>query len=197
MVQAKAWGHSCPFLFLTSTLSDSPKALPLEQIQNLTTSCHSLVPSRETFLDDMTASILTSLQPVETQQADSGPHSQSTPRAPVSHRPAQSTPYYCAALISSSLPFACCTPTSQSCWPTLTDSTGGWTSAPAEFCLPVNSSQRPSQHPSAFPFYDRCFLAHTATWHAELVTWCAPCPSRNVSFTAAGTYQCSSLLPCP
>lgn len=60
VARGKAGGRSFPSLSLTPTLPDSPKALSLEQIQNLTTSYHNLVPitfvsnldSRETFLAD-------------------------------------------------------------------------------------------------------------------------------------------------
>lgn len=127
------------------------------------------------------------------------PHSQS-PRAPTSHRPTQSTPYYCSHLLFS--PLCLLRPnlvlpahpnTAQEATPQLL-----WSSASLITPQggPPNTPARLSSLPSALPLHHRFFLEHPATRHTEFVSRGASCPSWNVRVTTAGTYQCSSSLPC-
>lgn len=122
-----------------------PYELSLEQMQNLTPSCHSLVPisfisdldSRETSLADLAASVQASLQPTGTtmnrvklsHRAATCSRSQSTPGAPISHRPV--VVYTLLALSLLPLPLVCSAPASQSCWLTRTQP-GGHISAPVQ-----------------------------------------------------------------
>lgn len=117
------WLRPQPRVLLFPFFSHSPcqivlQAHPWEQTQDLTISCHILVPTtfmphlgpRETFLDGLAAPVVASLQ-LETPQAEcdfrsiySQPHTEH-PRSPTSHRHTQSAPCRCGSgLISSPSP---------------------------------------------------------------------------------------------
>lgn len=127
-------------------------------------------------------------------------HILKAPGAPISHRPTQSTPYYCSHFLFSPLcllrpnlvlpahPNTAQEATPQLLWSSASQITpqGG----------PPNTPARLSSLPSALPLHHPFFLEHPATRHTEFVSRGASCLSRNVRVTTAGTYQCSSLL-CP
>lgn len=117
------------------------QVFPLEQIQDLTTSCHSLVPNnfisyldpRETFLTDLTASVPASFQPLGSTPGRAKPshwfahvHILRASQGLPSHAgPHGLHPIAALALIS-------CPPLLCMLRPSLTHSIGGHPSAPAQ-----------------------------------------------------------------
>lgn len=128
-------------------------------------------------------------------------HILKAPGAPISHRPTQSTPYYCfhflfslLCLLRRNLVLPAHPNTAQEAIPQLL-----WSSASQITPQggPPNTPARLSSLPSALPLHHPFFLEHPATRHTEFVSRGTFCLSRNVRVTTAGTYQCSSSLLCP